>query len=131
MILLYHYTCQHGFNDISKSGRLLPNKHPFMPHLGPLLWLTDLERPTPESVGLTSEWQPCDRLAYRYIVRSKAAIHWHEIRKRANPVVVGALEAFGDPAHWWVIRRPVLPSEFTLDTEYHPSGVLADTREKR
>ena len=63
--ILYHFTCDdHGYPGIVRTGTVLPRQHPFMPGLGPLLWLTDLaEPPTPESVGLTSQNLKCDRLA--------------------------------------------------------------------
>lgn len=116
---LYHFTCAHGHEGISKTGILLPNLHPFMRNLGPLLWLTDLaEPPTPESVGLQSAWLTCDRMAYRYIVRCKAAVHWRDIRERAPRDVVATLESFGQPEHWYVVRRPVLASEFSFDESW-------------
>ena len=119
VLTLYHFTCEHGYNGISKTGVLLPNIHPFMPHLGPLTWLTDLaEPPSKESVGLTAQWTTCDRLAYRYIVHCKAAIHWFEVRTRAPKEVVATLESYGQPEHWWVIRRPLTPSEFACDATW-------------
>ena len=112
---LYHFTCSHGFAGIRQTCELRPNIHPFMHHLGPLLWLTDLSEPDAESVGLTSEWQSCDRRAYRYIVHTRAAIPWRDVRGRAPRDVVAALEAYGAPDHWWVVRRPLTASEFALD----------------
>ncbi len=51
-LTLYHFTCEHGKRGIDLTRILLPNVHPFMRNLGPLIWLTDLaEPPTPESVG--------------------------------------------------------------------------------
>ena len=114
---LYHFTCDHGHTGISQTGVLLPRAHPFMPTLGPLLWLTDYKEPTKESVGLTSSWTTCDRLAYRYIVGCKA-VHWFEIRQRAPKEIVAELEAFGQAEHWWVVRRPVTASEFSFDENY-------------
>ena len=114
--LLYHFTCDHGHVGIERTNMLLPNIHPFMKSLGPLLWLTDLaEPPTKESVGLTSRLSNCDRMAYRYIVRCKAAIHWFEVRNRAPKEVVASLESYGQPEHWWVVRRPLTASEFSFD----------------
>lgn len=116
---LYHFTCDHGRVGIARTGVLLPNVHPFMPYLGPLLWLTDFaEPPTRESVGLTSNWTSCDRLAYRYIVRCKAAVPWFRIRTRVKGDVVATLESFGQPEHWWVVRRPLIPSEFSFDESW-------------
>jgi hypothetical protein len=115
---LYHFTCEHGHTGIMRTCRLLPNVHPYMKHLGPLLWLTDLPEPTRESAGLTSNWTTCDRMAYRYIVRSKAAIHWPDLRLRAPKDVVEILESFGEPEHWWIARRPLTQSEFSFDTSW-------------
>src|SRR5258707_1733633 len=119
MIELYHFTCNHGHVGIKRSRVLLPNAHPFMKHLGPLIWLTDFaEPPTPESVGLQSTWISCDRLAYRYSVHTRAAVPWADIRTRAAADVVADLEAFGQPEHWYVVRRPLTASEFSFDDTY-------------
>lgn len=116
---LYHFTCAHGHQGIGASQRMEPHRHPFMPGLGPLLWLSDLaEPPSRESLGLTAMHLRCDRLAYRYVTQTRAAIRWGDIRRRAPAQVVADLEAFGLPEHWWVARRPLLPSEFSLDTSY-------------
>lgn len=122
-LYLYHLTCEHSLRGIQTAKKLLPNVHPYMPHLGPLLWLTDLPEPTPEQVGLTSSWTSCNRLQYRYIVRSKAAIPWSAIRERAPRErapkdVVETLESFAQPEHWYVARRPLLSSEFEFDESY-------------
>lgn len=116
---LYHFTCDHGHAGIARTGILLPNIHPFMRNLGALLWLTDLaEPPSRESVGLTSSWTSCDRLAYRYSVRTRAAVHWFDIRGRAPKDVVETLESFGQPEHWWIARRPLTASEFSFDENW-------------
>lgn len=117
---LYHFTCEHGRSGIAHSGVILPNVHPFMPNLGPLIWFTDLaEPPTPESVGLQSTWITCDRMMYRYLVQTKAALHWFEIRSRAPKDVVATLESFGQPEHWWIARRPLTASEFAFDATWN------------
>lgn len=123
---LYHFTCAHGHDGITRTGTMLPNIHPFMRHLGPLLWLTDLaEPPTPESVGLQSIWITCDRLAYRYSVRTKAALHWFVIRDRAPKDVVATLESFGQPEHWWIARRPLTRSEFAFDASWKRAAAIS------
>jgi hypothetical protein len=123
---LYHYTCAHGFAGISETGILLPGVHPLMRHLGPLLWLTDLPAPSEESVGLTSERLTCDRMTYRYIVHTHAAVRWYDLNWRVSRALVDVLEAYGEPAHWWVVRRPLLASEFALDGTYiHQAEVSA------
>lgn len=123
---LYHFTCEHGHRDIETSGFLKPFPHPFMPGVGPLLWLTDLAEPTPDSVGLTSAYITCNRLKYRYIVRCKAVTHWFDIRERAPKWLVADMESFGQPEHWWVARRPVLASEFSFDTGYKQQAAVEE-----
>ena len=115
-LTLYHFTCDdHGYPGIVRSGTLVPRQHPLMPVLGPLLWLTDLaDPPTPESVGLTSQNLKCDRLAKRLTVKSTAVTPWSAVREKAPKEVVGWLESLGQPEHWWVARRPLTRSEFTL-----------------
>lgn len=119
MLELYHFTCNHGYVGIKHSGVLLPNIHPYMRNLGPLLWLTDFaEPPSKESVGLTSAWTTCDRLMYRYSVRTHAAVPWAEVRTRAPAQAVETLESYTMPEHWWVVRRLLTASEFTFDESY-------------
>ncbi len=125
--VLYHFTCNHGHSGIERTRILLPNTHPLMRNLGPLLWLTDMaEPPSKESVGLTNSWTTCDRLAYRYIVRCKAAVHWSLVRARAPKDIVETLESFGQPEHWWIVRRPVTASEFSFDENWkHDVGEVS------
>ncbi|HKT40022.1 MAG TPA: hypothetical protein VJR48_16740, partial [Ktedonobacterales bacterium] len=85
---LYHFTCEHGFAGISRTGMLQPQAHPLMRHLGPLLWLTDLAEPSAERVGLTASLLACDRLAYRYHVHTHAAMRWRDLRERVPRAVV-------------------------------------------
>lgn len=117
---LYHYTCaDHGLPGITRHGLIAPNTHPLMAGLGKLIWLTDVaDVEQPEQIGLTSSYLACDRLAYRFIVTTRAAVPWSALRPRVNPEVVTALEAFAQPEHWYVVRRPLTPSEFMLDTSY-------------
>ena len=124
-LTLYHFTCEHGHSRISQTNILLPNIHPFMRSLGPLLWLTDLASPpSKESVGLTGQWTTCDRMAYRYIVHCKARVHWFSLRGRAPKEVVTTLESYGQPEHWWVVRRPVTSSEFSFDDSWKKDNGL-------
>jgi hypothetical protein len=125
-VRLYHFTCHHGFAGISESGVLRPNIQPFMPHLGPLLWLTDLATPTAEDVGLTATFTSCDRLAYRYAAHTRAAMPWRELRPRVSPAVVELMERYGDPARWWIVRRPLLASEFFLCPVVEPVVEMAE-----
>lgn len=117
-LTLYHFTCDHGKAGIDKTRTLLPNLHPYMSCLGPLIWLTNVPEPTRESAGLTMNYTKCDRMAYRYIVQSKAAVSRLDIRNRAPKDIVETLESFGEPEHWWVARRPLTSSEFSFDASW-------------
>ena len=120
---LYHFTCYHGHAGISKTSTIVPNLHPLMRNLGPLIWLTSEPEPTRESAGLTSRWIRCDRMAYRYIVQPKAALHWREIRDRAPREIVQTLESFSRPETWYIARRPLLASEFSFDATWQKQEV--------
>lgn len=113
--ILYHFTCEHGFEGITKDREITARVHPFMPSLGPLVWLTDNPHPTADDVGFGGEFSICDHMAYRYAVTTKAAIPWSRIRLLAPREVVTVLEKFSDPDHWFVMRRSALRSEFSLD----------------
>jgi hypothetical protein len=59
-------------------------------------------------------------------VHTRAAVRWCDLSWRVSPALVDVLEAYGEPAHWWVVRRPLLASEFALDGTYtHPAEVTA------
>jgi hypothetical protein len=113
---LFHYTCDHGHQGIGEgpAGILLPNDG--------LVWLTDLESPVREALGLTSHTLSCDRTQYRY--RATAALAhvrpWTEARRQVRREVREALEAAPGamPMHWWVSAWPVLVT-------YAPQGVTS------
>src|SRR5262249_30866899 len=111
----YHFTCDdHGLPGILDTKTLLPCKHPYFPHLGPLTWLTDIAEPkTAEQLGLTSDRLKCNRREWRIEIQTKAAVSCSSIRHRINPQVVADLELFGEPDHWWVVRRPLTASEIS------------------
>jgi len=113
--VLYHFTCEHGHAGIRATRLLRPHTHPLMSSLGPLLWLVETPEPSRVSAGLTSSHLSCVRMAYRYIVKTKAAVRWTAIRARAPAEVVAILESYGKPETWWVARRVLLASEFALD----------------
>lgn len=111
MSALYHFTCGHGMVGIERDGYLRPIRHPFLPILGPVVWLTDLERfDRPEVVGLTSSNLDCDRTEFRYRVeRSDVPTlrWWSFVAPSCDPGVVADLERFGWPTHWWLASGDV------------------------
>lgn len=111
---LWHYTCTHAQVGIDRERLNRPRIHPFLPELGPVVWLTDLdELPSPDAVGLTATYLACDRTAVRYEVsRFAPGIRWWPwARWRCDPAVVADLESFGQPAHWWISTEPIAVSQ--------------------
>lgn len=100
---LYHYTCSHAAPRIKATGLLLPNSHPHNPE--PLVWLTDLDVPWREALGLTSTILDCDRTEWRFTLTEPVAVHpWVAVRRRFDREYVRELErAHGVmPMHWFV-----------------------------
>ena len=105
--ILWHFTCSHGHIGIDRLGVLTPNRHPLMPALGPIVWLTSNSSPERNAVGLTSEMLPCDRMEYRYRVLDPShAVPWSTVRGRVRPDVLEDLERFAVPSSWWITTRP-------------------------
>lgn len=110
---LYHFTCtDHGDPAIQASGTLRPNRHPLLPGLGPIVWLTDQPEPHRDAVGLTSSTLlSCDRMAVRYELDQSTItglIWWPFVRDRCSWTVVADLERYGSPMHWWITGKPIL-----------------------
>lgn len=99
---LWHFTCEHGRRGVGNRGKLKPNRHPLMPELGPIVWLTADPSPERDAIGLTSDHLSCDRMAYRYRVVASDAHPWSAYRHLVVPAVAADLESFADPSSWWV-----------------------------
>lgn len=104
---LWHFTCDHGYAAIGKRGLLRPNRHPLMPELGAVVWLTCDAMPDRDDVGLTSASLSCDRMAYRYRAKALEAVQWASVADLVRPAVRADLERFAEPAMWWVSITPV------------------------
>lgn len=106
---LWHFTCEHGYAGLRDRGLLRPNRHPLLPHLGPVIWMTMDPEPKRDAVGLSaSVLLTCDRMAYRYSVRpAPSCVSWMEVRDEADPRVLATLESFGAPETWWISRLPL------------------------
>lgn len=106
---LFHYTCSHSAPLIAKARWLQANPHPFMPEVGPLIWLTDLNHPDRHGLGLTSRMLRCDRTRWRAVVVASEAIHWpvfaRTIPRRVREELEGVPGAL--PMHWYVARGMV------------------------
>lgn len=124
---LFHYTCGHSLDGIQESRFLLrPWGAPGRPQL---VWLTDLDFPDREGLGLTSRLIACDRTRYRFTVHPQSATpveHWSTARRRFRPTYVEALEKArgAKPEHWWISREPV-PVDATSLSELLTTGGAA------
>lgn len=101
---LWHYTCQHGRDRIGYSGTLIPASYG-------VIWLTDMEQPDRDALGLTARMLQCDRTQYRYrVIDRENVMHYPRARGRLVPIVVceqiesahGAL-----PMHWYICATPL------------------------
>ena len=99
----YHFTCDHGRQNIGKHGLILPN-----PHTG-FAWFTDLANPCREALGLSSHTLTCDRMRWRYRVTDATAIRPY--RELVDPLTAAALATSrvigGQPDRWFVAAQPV------------------------
>lgn len=111
MSSLYHFTCAHARRDIGTGPRCLLVPHPH-PLLGcKVLWLTSLDAPDPDEVGLTQSFIRCDRREFRYEVLDLAHCRtWYDSAERdaAPGDVRRALELYGRPDTWWISDVPVV-----------------------
>lgn len=106
---LYHYTCDHSVERIRRDGFLRPNRHP---SLGArLVWLTDLDTPDRDALGLTSQFITCDRTKHRFTVADESfVVPWTEWARehKVSHLVRDYLEQFGLPRHWFVSEHHVV-----------------------
>lgn len=110
---LYHFTCRHVASRISRRGFLRPWPQPALGGVA-FVWLTDLEAPDPDALGLTSHTLACNRLERRYVVHVDDAQPWDAV-KGALPTVPASFERGRQPEHWFVVRRSVFA---VLDLTY-------------
>lgn len=108
---LYHYTCEHGHADIEKAGGILKSSALLVdnPRADPLLWLTDIDWPFRDALGLTMDMISCDRTKFRYRIDNTEHIHpWLEFRKEMRPEYVWPLELAPGvtPGNWFVTTLP-------------------------
>lgn len=115
MSALWHYTCDHGRRAIGERGSLIPAAaRPGVGNLSPwtalLVWMTDLDVPVRDGLGLTSHTLTCDRTVYRYRVTDPAdCLPWMVVRHSLSPAYRDGVERAPGalPRHWWVSPLPV------------------------
>lgn len=88
--MMYHYTCDHGYEGILRDGEVRPNPHT------KVSWFTDLPTPDVSALGLTSHILDCDRTTHRFrATHLGALVSFAEVWR--GPDVLP-----GEPDHWWV-----------------------------
>lgn len=122
MTVLYHYTCYHAQLKLGARGQLrvpreVGNVHGARPalqgifaELDSFTWMTDLDYPHRDALGLNSNFSHCDRTQFRYrIVAHTDATPWTAVRRSVNSTLVSVLESSpaAMPMHWWVASAPV------------------------
>lgn len=121
---LWHFTCAHARERIGKRGTLTPNRHPLLPELPGMVWLTSDPCPERESVGLTSTRLKCDRLEYRYrVLDSDVAVPWCVVRRKVRPELALMLDYGRTPETWFVSFKPVKVRLAQLKAEEHGTPV--------
>lgn len=105
---LYHYTCEH------RQTAILIDDSVLRPGTDGFLWLTDLDYPFRNALGLTSTMLKCDRTKYRFDVDMieldpTTVMPWVRLRREFDPVMVEGLESAPGamPMHWWLAIEPV------------------------
>lgn len=106
---LYHYTCHHHADAIVRSGWLDVQAR----GLWDVLWLTDLDHPDRDGLGLTNHLLLCDRARFRFVVAAPVdVVRWVDVRRRYAPRVRAGLEESPGalPMHWYLThsRQAVL-----------------------
>lgn len=98
--VLWHYTCQHGHDAITDTLR---------PGLDGYVWLTDLDAPHRDALGLTSHLLRCDRTQHRYRVTDTTDVTpYTAIRATLRPERRNGLETSGTLLrHWYVSTQRV------------------------
>lgn len=111
--VLWHYTCKdHGEPGIEASGVLRPNRHPLVPELGAVVWLTDIDDALVArfALGLAAVDLTCDRAEIRYPVFAaevSSLRYWPDVRAVCDPTAVYKLERGAWPSRWFLALGPI------------------------
>lgn len=105
---LFHFTCDHGRAAMGDQPVLRPGADLVdgaVPWTSALVWLTDLERPNRDGLGLTSHAIRCDRTQHRYrVLDGERVLRWtdfaRDLPREYRESIEGTPGAM--PAHWWV-----------------------------
>ncbi len=116
----WHYTCTHAHAKIGVTGTLTPLRDlvsdeafagwpAWRKRTLDIVWLTNLDQPWREALGLTSKTLGCDRTAHRYRVIGYSPMRYTAVRRDLPKLLRDGLEnAPGAmPVHWWLAYTPV------------------------
>lgn len=113
--VLYHYTCtDHGHPGIYGSGEVRPG-------MDGVVWLTDLEVPVRDAIGLTRVSTKCDRGAVRYRVDTadRRVVSWMEFRRGVTRDIIDDLETFpGAMSRHWFVALEAMPATYDPVTSH-------------
>lgn len=109
-MIFWHFCCKHSAQGVDRDGYLRPNPQPALRGI-PLVWLTDLDVPDAEGLGLTnrSGLITCNRTECMYVVETDMAESWTEwVRWRGiDRLTRDAMELYGRPRHWFLVEGEV------------------------
>lgn len=116
---LYHFTCDHGRQELGGKGALLPSiKLSGVPTMDPLanfvrsfVWVTS--QPDGSGAGLTRRILACDRRAHRYrVIGQPNLTRWVDLTMpdqfRAELTDSTGMDDPSLPETWWVSTGPVM-----------------------
>ena len=125
---LWHYTCDHSYAQI--DGWLKPGEWLTVtptPWTADLVWLTDLDYPDRDGLGLTNHLRMCDRTARRFrVLDESGCIPWMTYRRTLSSRQREQLESAPGalPRHWWI-------SEAVVEVTYDPPTERAEQERRR
>ena len=106
---LYHYTCR------DRAALIVVDGYTLRPGPDGVLWLTDLDHPFREALGLTSHTLTCDRTERRFVVEvpdeqfaEGRVARYVDLKRERHPLTLRGLDLADGamPMHWWVSLDP-------------------------
>jgi hypothetical protein len=104
-VTFYHYTCSHSLAKMTPDVYGVRTLEPMSP--GGLLWVTDLEVPIREALGLTSQIINCDRTEYRLELLDPSTVRrWVDVRRSFRELWDLEMAPGAMPMHWFISTSP-------------------------
>lgn len=102
---LYHYTCRHSLAKMKPDPYGYVTLQPLSP--GGLLWLTDLDVPIRDALGLTNYIIDCDRAEYKLELLDLTTVQrWVDVRRQHSDLWTLERSPGAMPMHWFVSTSP-------------------------